>query len=160
MPTLNWIGKDKIINHHNDVKFRVLEKVYTYGNNVSQNVIIRGDNLEGLKSLLPRYENSIECIYIDPPYNTGKKEGQWVYSDNLDDPRFKKWLGEVVGAEGDDLSRHDKWLCMMYPRLKIMQKLLCDSGAIFISIDDNELFNCKMICDEILVHQIMEVYYL
>lgn len=148
MPTLNWIGKDKIINHHNDVKFRVLKEKFRFGID-SSNMIIHGDNLEGLKSLLPKYEGQIKCIYIDPPYNTGKKEGQWVYSDNVDDPRILKWLGEVVGAEGDDLTRHDKWLCMMYPRLKILQRLLHDEGAIFISIDDNELYNLKLICDEI-----------
>lgn len=147
MPTLNWIGKDKIITHHNDVPFKLLEKKYTYGAEESENMIIHGDNLESLKSLLPRYEGGIKCIYIDPPYNTGKKD--WVYNDNVDDPRLLKWLGEVVGPEGDDLSRHDKWLCMMYPRLKLLHKLLSDDGAIFISIDDNELFNLKLICDEI-----------
>lgn len=83
------------------------------------------------------------------PYNTGKREGQWVYSDNVDDPRIKKWLGEVVGAEGEDLSRHDKWLCMMHPRLKLLHKLLSDQGVIFISIDDNELASLKLCCDEI-----------
>lgn len=149
MPTLNWIGKDSIINHHNDVKYRVLDAKYEFGLKDTGNMIIHGDNLEALKSLLPRFENSIKCIYIDPPYNTGKKEGQWVYSDNVDDPRLLKWLNEVVGAEGDDLTRHDKWLCMMYPRLKLLQKLLHEEGAIFISIDDNELFNLKAICDEI-----------
>ena len=110
-------------------------------------MIIHGDNLEALKSLLPQYEGKIKCIYIDPPYNTGN-EG-WVYNDNVNDPKIKKWLGEVVGKEGEDLSRHDKWLCMMYPRLKLLQKLLSDDGAIFISIDDNELYNLKSVCDEI-----------
>lgn len=148
MPTLNWIGKDRIINHHNNVKYRVLDKKYEFGLKNTGNMIIHGDNLEALKSLMPRFENRIKCIYIDPPYNTGKKEGQWVYSDNVDDPRLLKWLNETVGAE-DDLTRHDKWLCMMYPRLKLLQKLLHDEGAIFISIDDNELFNLKAICDEI-----------
>jgi adenine-specific DNA-methyltransferase len=100
-----------------------------------------------LKALLPKYEGKIKCIYIDPPYNTGN-EG-WVYNDNVNDPKIKKWLGEVVGKEGEDLSRHDKWLCMMYPRLCLLQKLLSDDGAIFISIDDNEVYNLKLICDEI-----------
>lgn len=146
MPTLDWIGKDKVINHHFDVPYRVLDKKYSYGDE-SENMIIHGDNLSALKSLLPKYEGKIRCIYIDPPYNTGN-EG-WVYNDNVNDPRIKKWLGEVVGSEGEDLSRHDKWLCMMYPRLKLLHKLLADNGAIFISIDDNEKFNLKMICDEI-----------
>lgn len=147
MPTLNWIGKEKIVNHHNDVVFRTLEKKYSYGEENSGNMIIHGDNLEALKALLPRYEGRIKCIYIDPPYNTGNEN--WVYNDNVNDPRIKKWLGEVVGKESDDLSRHDKWLCMMYPRLVLLQRLLSEDGAIFISIDDNEVANLKLICDEI-----------
>lgn len=146
MPTLDWIGKDKVINHHMDVPYRVLEEQYSYGED-SGNMIIHGDNLSALKSLLPQYEGKIKCIYIDPPYNTGN-EG-WVYNDNVNDPRIKKWLGEVVGTEGVDLSRHDKWLCMMYPRLKLLHRLLAEDGAIFISIDDNEQANLKLICDEI-----------
>ena len=147
MPTLEWIGKEKVINHHQQVPYRVLEEKYTYNAEKSDNMIIRGDNLEALKALLPRYEGKVKCIYIDPPYNTGN-EG-WVYNDNVNDPKIKKWLGEVVGKEGEDLSRHDKWLCMMYPRLKLLQKLLAEDGVIFISIDDNEYANCKLICDEI-----------
>jgi adenine-specific DNA-methyltransferase len=146
MPTLNWIGKDKVVNHHLDVPFRTLEKKYTYGEDEG-NMIIHGDNLDALKALLPKYEGRVKCIYIDPPYNTGN-EG-WVYNDNVNDPKIRKWLGEVVGKEGEDLSRHDKWLCMMYPRLKLLHKLLVDDGVIFISIDDNELYNLKCICDEI-----------
>lgn len=147
MPTLEWIGKDKVVNHHLEVPYRVLEEQYTYNAEKSENMIIHGDNLEALKALLPRYEGKVKCIYIDPPYNTGN-EG-WVYNDNVNDPRIRKWLGEVVGREGEDLSRHDKWLCMMYPRLKMLQRLLADDGAIFISIDDNELYNLKAVCDEI-----------
>ena len=154
MPTLEWIGKDKVINHHQEVPFRVLERRYSYDeagqheeDNSSENMIIRGDNLEALKALLPQYEGRIKCIYIDPPYNTGNES--WIYNDNVNDPRIKKWLGEVVGKEGEDLTRHDKWLCMMYPRLKLLRKLLTEDGAIFISIDDNELYNLKTICDEI-----------
>ena len=154
MPTLEWIGKSKVINHHQEVPFRVLERQYSYDeqgrheeDTGSENMIIRGDNLEALKALLPRYEGRVKCIYIDPPYNTGN-EG-WVYNDNVNDPKIKKWLGEVVGKEGEDLTRHDKWLCMMYPRLKLLQKRLADDGVIFISIDDTEYANLKLICDEI-----------
>ena len=154
MPTLEWIGKEKVINHHLDVPYRVLERKYSYDeggqheeDNGSENMIIHGDNLDALKSLLPQYESRVKCIYIDPPYNTGNEK--WVYNDNVNDPRIKAWLGRVVGAEGEDLSRHDKWLCMMYPRLKLLQRLLSDDGAIFISIDDSELANLKLICDEI-----------
>lgn len=148
MPTLNWIGKDKVLNHHNEVPYRLLEKQYSYGNGDNGNMIIHGDNLEALKSLLPEYEGKIRCIYIDPPYNTGN-EG-WIYNDNVNDPQIQKWLGEIVGREGDDLSRHDKWLCMMYPRLRILQKLMhIEEGVIFISIDENEIETLKMVCNEI-----------
>lgn len=154
MPTLEWIGKSKVINHHQDVPFRVLERKYSFDengqhdeDNGSENMIIRGDNLEALKALLPRYEGCVKCIYIDPPYNTGN-EG-WVYNDNVNDPKIKKWLGEVVGKEGEDLTRHDKWLCMMYPRLKLLQKLLADDGVIFISIDEIEHRYLELVMDEI-----------
>ena len=140
MPTLHWIGKDKVINHHMDVPFKVLEHSYGFDNGTqtdaetkSGNKVIHGDNLEALKSLLPEYEGRIDCIYIDPPYNTGNEK--WIYNDNVNDPKIKKWLGEVVGRESDDLSRHDKWLCMMYPRIKLLHKLLAEKGVIFISIN-------------------------
>ena len=150
MPTLNWIGKDKVVNHHLDVPFRTLEKQYTFapnGGDDDGNMIIHGDNLDALKALLPLYEGRVKCIYIDPPYNTGNEK--WVYNDNVNDPHIKAWLGKIVGAEGEDLSRHDKWLCMMYPRLKLLQKLMAEDGVIFISIDDAEYANLKLICDEI-----------
>lgn len=154
MPTLEWIGKDKVVNHHLDVPFRVLERKYSFDengqhneDNGSENMIIRGDNLEALKALLPRYEGRVKCIYIDPPYNTGN-EG-WVYNDNVNNPKIKKWLGEVVGKEGEDLTRHDKWLCMMYPRLKLLQKLLADDGVIFVSLDFHEQPFMRLIMDEI-----------
>lgn len=154
MPTLNWIGKDKVLHHHLEVPFHVLERQYSFDeagkheeDNGSENMIIHGDNLLALKSLLPKYEGKIKCIYIDPPYNTGNEN--WVYNDNVNDPQIQRWLHQVVGKEGEDLSRHDKWLCMMYPRLKLLQRLLADDGVIFISIDDNEQANLKLICDEI-----------
>lgn len=154
MPTLEWIGKDKVINHHLDVPYRVLERKYSFDengqheeDNGSENMIIHGDNLDALKSLLPQYEGRVKCIYIDPPYNTGE-EG-WIYNDNVNDPKIKKWLGEVVGKEGEDLSRHDKWLCMMYPRLKLLQRLLSTDGVIFINIGEDEHAALKLICDEI-----------
>lgn len=153
MPTLHWVGKDKVKHHHRDVPYRVLNTGYGYqapadapANSVD-NRIIRGDNLEALKSLLPEFEGKVKCIYIDPPYNTGN-EG-WVYNDNVNDPRIKKWLGQVVGKEGEDMSRHDKWLCMMYPRLKLLHRLLAENGSIWISIDDNEVHSLRMLMDEI-----------
>lgn len=155
MPTLDWIGKEKVINHHHNVPFRVLEHKYGFravnsedkSETHSGNKIIHGDNLEALKALLPEYEGKIDCIYIDPPYNTG--EERWIYNDNVNDPHIKKWLGEVVGVEGEDFSRHDKWLCMMYPRLMMLKKLLKTDGVIFISIDDNEFQSLRYICDSI-----------
>ena len=147
MPILNWLGKDKVINHHQQVPFRVLEPQYTYGQDDSGNMIVHGDNLDALKALLPRYEGKVKLIYIDPPYNTGNEN--WVYNDNVNDPKIKRWLGEVVGKEGEDLSRHDKWLCMMYPRLRLLQRLLADDGVIFVSIGDDELTNLSCIMREI-----------
>ena len=153
MPTLHWMGKDKVVNHHHDVPFRLLDKQYTFTANEgapansTANRIVHGDNLEALKSLLPEFEGKVNCIYIDPPYNTGN-EG-WVYNDAVNDPKIKKWLGQVVGKEGEDLSRHDKWLCMMYPRLKLLHRLLADDGVIFVSIDDNEQAHLQLIVNEI-----------
>ena len=154
MPTLSWIGKEKVLSHHQEVPYKVLEHKYGFREGQefdeetgSGNLIIHGDNLLALKSLLPKYQGNVKCIYIDVPYNTGNEK--WVYNDNVNEPHIKKWLGEVVGTEGEDLSRHDKWLCMMYPRLCLLQKLLKEDGAIFISIDDNEQANLKLICDEI-----------
>ena len=160
MPTLNWIGKEKVVSHHQEVPYRVLEHKYGFKADPSTglgheqtkpthsgNKIIHGDNLEALKSLLPEYEGKIKCIYIDPPYNTGNEN--WVYNDNVNHPKIKKWLGEVVGKDGEDLTRHDKWLCMMYPRLKLLHKLLADNGAIFISIDDAAYTSLRLVCNEI-----------
>lgn len=153
MPELTWQGKAQVKLHHLDVPFHLLNKQYDFHaaagspDNRSDNILIHGDNLLALKSLLPEFGGKINCIYIDPPYNTG--EEKWVYNDNVNDPRIKKWLGEVVGKEGEDFSRHDKWLCMMYPRLKLLKQLLAEDGVIFISIDDNEQACLKLICDEI-----------
>ncbi len=153
MPSLHWVGKNKVVNHHHEVPFRLLEKKYTFtGNegvraNSTDNKIIHGDNLEALKSLLPEFEGKVNCIYIDPPYNTGN-EG-WVYNDAVNDPKIKKWLGQVVGKEGEDLSRHDKWLCMMYPRLKLLHRLLAKNGVFFLQLNDDELHYAKVLMDEI-----------
>lgn len=155
MPTLNWIGKNKVVGHHNDVPYHVLEHQYGYSAEKGQttepthsgNMIIHGDNLLALKSLMPMYEGRIKCIYIDPPYNTGNEN--WVYNDNVNDPHIKKWLGEVVGKEGEDLSRHDKWLCMMYPRLVLMKKLLSEDGALIISIGFHEFISLITILKEL-----------
>ncbi|MCJ8210658.1 site-specific DNA-methyltransferase [Mucilaginibacter sp. RS28] len=151
MPTLTWIGKEKVINHHHDVPYKVLNHRYSFNSHHPEqeatNKIIRGDNLEALKALLPEYEGKIKCIYIDPPYNTGKDE--WMYNDKVDHPKIRKWLGQVVGKQDEDLTRHDKWLCMIYPRLVLLHKLLSEKGVIFISLDDNEVFHIKLLLNEI-----------
>jgi len=149
MPTLNWIGKEAVVKHHKDVPFRLLEPVpeLSCGPAESGNLIVQGDNLHVLKALLPRYAGQVKCIYIDPPYNTGN-EG-WVYNDNVNSPEIRRWLGEVVDKEGETLDRHDRWLCMMYPRLVLLRQFLREDGAIFVSIDDNEVANLRLVMDEI-----------
>ncbi len=148
MPVLNWIGKDKVVNHDKELPFRVLKPVkeLSVGEN-SENLLIEGDNLEALKALMPSYYGKVKCIYIDPPYNTGFED--WVYNDRVNSPQIKSWLNKVVGAEGEDLCRHDKWLCMMYPRLKLLKDLMREDGVIFVSIDDNEAHHLKLLMDEI-----------
>jgi adenine-specific DNA-methyltransferase len=152
MPTLNWIGKDAVVKHHKAVPFRLLEPVpeLSCGKNAgrdSGNLIVQGDNLHALKALLPRYAGKVKCIYIDPPYNTGN-EG-WVYNDNVNSPEIRKWLGDVVGKEGETLDRHDRWLCMMYPRMVLLKQFLSEDGAIFVSIDDNEVAALRLLMDEV-----------
>lgn len=149
MPTLNWIGKEAVVKHHKEVPFRLLEPVpeLSCGESGSGNLIVQGDNLHALKALLPRYAGQVKCIYIDPPYNTGN-EG-WVYNDNVNSPEIRKWLGEVVGKEGETLDRHDRWLCMMYPRLVLLKQFLREDGAIFVSIDDNEVGSLQALMREV-----------
>lgn len=117
------------------------------GDSDAGNLLVQGDNLEALRALLPYYAGKVKCIYIDPPYNTGNEE--WVYNDNVNSPEIKAWLDAIVGKEGEDLSRHDKWLCMMYPRLRLLRDFLAHDGIFFASCDENELHNFKIICDEI-----------
>lgn len=157
MPTLNWIGKDAVINHHLEVPFHLLKDVpdLSSGDPGSGNLIVEGDNLVALKALLPYYKGQVKCIYIDPPYNTGMddrdeegKRAGWRYSDNVNSPQIREWLGRVVGIESEDLSRHDKWLCMIYPRLALLKKFLRPDGVIFISLDDNEVSSLRLVMDE------------
>lgn len=150
MPVLNWIGKDKVVNHDKELPFRVLKQVkeLSVGDD-NNNLLVEGDNLEALKALMPFYYNKIKCIYIDPPYNTGNEN--WIYNDKVNSPQIKAWLNKVVGQEGEDLCRHDKWLCMMYPRLKLLKDLLSDDGAIFVSIDDNEVHNLMQVMNEVFL---------
>jgi adenine-specific DNA-methyltransferase len=151
MPTLEFKGKPFVYSHHLSVPFRELivdkKKSFPGGNKASldDNLIIHGDNLEALKALLPRYAGKVDVIYIDPPYNTGN-EG-WAYNDAVNSPLMKEWLGKVVDRE--DLERHDKWLCMMWPRLQLLKELLADTGVLFVSIDYNEQPKLCAILDEI-----------
>ena len=150
MPTLEFKGKQHIYAHHLTVPYRPLEPDESRSCNPADendNLIIHGDNLHTLKALLPRYANRVKCIYIDPPYNTGN-EG-WVYNDNVNSPLMKQWLTENTPIDNEDLERHDKWLCMMWPRLQLLKELLADDGIIFISIDDNELHHLRMLMDEV-----------
>lgn len=149
MPTLDWIGKQAVVNHHREVPTRLLhcDGALSAGEPDAGNLLVEGDNLEALKALLPYYAGKVKCIYIDPPYNTGN-EG-WIYNDNVNSPEIRAWLGKVVGKELEDLSRHDKWLCMIYPRLRLLREFLSEDGIIFISIDGYEFHNLKFICDDI-----------
>ena len=149
MPTLDWIGKKAVVDHHKQVPFHLLRcnDDLSVGDPGSGNLLVQGDNLLALKALLPYYAGQVKCISIDPPYNTGN-EG-WIYNDNTNSPEIRDWLGKTVGREAEDLSRHDKWLCMMYPRLALLRDFLREDGAIFLSIDDNEVHSLRCILDEI-----------
>ncbi len=149
MAQIQFKGKSFVQNHHLLVKYHELipkkNKSLTKKVSLHDNLIVHGDNLKALKALLPLYAGKIKCIYIDPPYNTGNEK--WVYNDNVNSPMMQEWLGKIVDRE--DLTRHDKWLCMMTPRLKLLRELLKDNGMIFISIDDNELHRLRMIMNEV-----------
>lgn len=149
MPTLDWIGKKAVVNHHHQVPYHLLKDVpdLSVGDPGTGNLIVEGDNLLALKALLPYYAGQVKCIYIDPPYNTGN-EG-WVYNDNVNSPLIRDWLGKTVGKEAEDLSRHDKWLCMMYPRLALLKRFLSPDGSIWISMDDSEIALLRMLMDEL-----------
>ena len=150
MPTLEFKGKQHIHAHHLTVPYRPLEPDAARSLNpagADDNLIIHGDNLHALKALLPRYAGRVKCIYIDPPYNTGN-EG-WSYNDKVNSPLMKEWLKANSPVDGEDMERHDKWLCMMWPRLHLLKELLSDDGVIFVSIDDNEQHHLRMLMDEI-----------
>ncbi|SDM37550.1 site-specific DNA-methyltransferase [Maricaulis salignorans] len=149
MPTLDWIGKQAVVNHHREVPYRLVhcDSELSAGDPDAANLLVQGDNLEALRALLPYYAGKVKCIYIDPPYNTGNEE--WAYNDNVNSPEIRAWLEKTVGKEGEDLSRHDKWLCMMYPRLRLLREFLADDGVIFVSLDDFEASRCKILLSEI-----------
>lgn len=147
MPELYFKGKEFVYNHHLTVPYRplVAQPDKSCGDD-PENLIIQGDNLHALKSLLPRYAGKVDLVFIDPPYNTGK-EG-WAYNDNVNSPMLKDWLdGNPVN--GEDMLRHDKWLCMMWPRLKLLRELMSDEGSLWLCLDDNEVSRARSIMDEV-----------
>ncbi len=149
MSLLQFKGRVFVENFHLGVPYHELTSVRGKGlskkASLHDNLIIEGDNLAALKALLPTHHGKVKCITIDPPYNTGN-EG-WAYNDRVNSPLMKDWLGKVV--DRDDLTRHDKWCCMMLPRLKLLRELLRDDGAIFVSIDDNEVHRLRSLMDEV-----------
>ena len=150
MATLEFKGKRNVYAHHLTVPFRPLipDPVKSLGPwDGEGNLIIQGDNLHALKALLPRYAGRINCVYIDPPYNTGNKG--WVYNDNVNSPLLQAWLTAQHGIDSKDMERHDKWLCMMWPRLNLLRELLSDDGVIFVSIDAIEHHHLRMLMDEV-----------
>ncbi len=157
MPTLDFKGKAFIYTHHLAVPFRELvvdahksETAPGGSPALGDNLIIQGDNLEALKALLPMYAGKVDCIYIDPPYNTGN-EG-WCYNDKVNSPLMREWLKKSANpVDKEDLERHDKWLCMMWPRLQLLKELLAEDGAIFVSIGDDEEHRLRGLLDEIFL---------
>jgi adenine-specific DNA-methyltransferase len=149
MPEIVFKGKEYVYNHHLTVPYRPLVADAAKGvgpADLSGNLVIHGDNLHALKSLLPRYAGAVDLIFIDPPYNTGN-EG-WCYSDGVNSPIMKEWLS-TNPVDGEDMLRHDKWLCMMWPRLVLLRELLSERGSIWITLDDNEVHRARMVLDEI-----------
>lgn len=153
MPELVFKGKEFVYNHHLAVPFRPLvphAKKSVGKPQLDGNLIIHGDNLHALKALLPMYAGKVDCVFIDPPYNTGN-EG-WSYNDNVNSPMIREWLNSnPVGIE--DGLRHDKWCAMMYPRLRLLHELLGDAGSIWITLDDNEIHRARAILDDIFGEQ-------
>lgn len=148
MPELIFKGKEFVYNHHLSVPFRPLvpaiEKSIGDGR-LDGNLIVHGDNLHALKALLPMYAGKVDCIFIDPPYNTGNEN--WSYNDNVNSPMMREWLdGNPVGIE--DGLRHDKWCSMMWPRMRLLHELLSESGSLWMTIDDNEVHRARAILDE------------
>ena len=149
MPEIVFKGKEYVYNHHLTVPYRPLVPHADKGigpADLAGNLVVHGDNLQALKSLLPRYAGAVDLIFIDPPYNTGN-EG-WCYSDNVNSPIMKEWLSSNP-VDGEDLLRHDKWLCMMWPRLVLLRELLSERGSLWMTLDDNEMQHARQICDEL-----------
>ena len=149
MSELNFKGKEFVYNHHLSVPFRPLVVHTEKGSgepSLDGNLIIHGDNLHALKALLPLFAGKVDCIFIDPPYNTGQ-EG-WCYNDNVNAPMIKEWLeANPVGIE--DGLRHDKWCAMMWPRLRLLHELSSETGSFWMTVDDHEIHRARTLLDEI-----------
>jgi len=161
---LNWLGKSyaRLLANENPRTLLSEDKEHNAKpeNKDSDNLLIKGDNLEVLKHLVNAYSEQVKMIYIDPPYNTGS-DG-FVYQD---DRKFTAGqLSQLAGIDKDEAQRildftqskansHSAWLTFMYPRLYVARELLKDDGVIFISIDDNEVAQLKMLCDEVFGDQ-------
>lgn len=149
MSELNFKGKEFVYNHHLTVPHRPLMPDADKSIGAARldgNLIVQGDNLHALKALLPMYANKVDCIFIDPPYNTGN-EG-WCYNDNVNSPMMQAWLqANPVGIE--DGLRHDKWCAMMWPRLRLLHELLGDAGSLWVTLDDNEIHRARSMLDSI-----------
>jgi len=155
MPSLDFKGKQFVYSHHLSVPFRELvvdaKKSLPPAKgkpSLDDNLIIHGDSLEGLKALLPTHAGKVDCVFLDAPYNTGN-EG-WCYNDNVRSPLMKEWLKKSANpVDKEDLERHDKWLCMMWPRLCLIRELMADDGVLFATLDDNEQHRMRSLLDEI-----------
>ena len=147
MPELHFKGKEFVYNHHLTVPYRPLiaQPEKSLGDN-PENLIIHGDNLHALKALLPRYAGKVDCIFIDPPYNTGNED--WSYNDNVNNPMMKEWLSSNP-VNKEDMLRHDKWACMMYPRFKLLHELMSERGSFWMTLDDNEIHHARLLLDDI-----------
>lgn len=149
MSELNFKGKEFVYNHHLTVPHRPLvpDAQKSVGEpRLDGNLVVHGDNLEALKALLPLYAGRIDCVFIDPPYNTGNES--WSYNDNVNSPMIQEWLkSNPIGIE--DGLRHDKWCAMMWPRLRLLHELLTDQGSFWMTIDDNEVHRARGMLDEI-----------
>ena len=149
MTEINFKGKEFVYNHHLSVPFRPLMPHPDKGiseASLDGNLIIHGDNLHALKALLPLYAGKVDCVFIDPPYNTGN-EG-WCYNDNVNAPMIREWLHANPVGEDDGL-RHDKWCAMMWPRLRLLRELMSPSGSLWITLDDNEVHRARHMLDEL-----------
>ena len=149
MPELHFKGKEFVYNHHLSVPYRPL--VPHAGKSIGMarmdgNLVIHGDNLHALKALMPLYAGKVDCIYIDPPYNTGNEN--WSYNDAVNSPMMREWLNSNP-VNKEDMLRHDKWLCMMYPRIRLLHELMADHGSIWMTLDDNEIHRARSMMDDI-----------